>query len=95
MDVNIVNGARDTNYLLKSQESDTSQLDSKYFYSRGSPLEHHPVALASHGVVADLVEVEAVQEVRRLLLGEGGLQHHAVQTLHADGRLVTVGHRLQ
>ena len=26
MDVNIVNGARDTNYLLKSQESDTSQL---------------------------------------------------------------------
>ena len=30
MDVNIVNGARDTNYLieLKSQELDTSQLDS-------------------------------------------------------------------
>ena len=30
MDVNIVNGARDTNYLLKlkSKESDTSQLDS-------------------------------------------------------------------
>ena len=29
MDVNIVNGARDTNYLikLKSQELDTSQLD--------------------------------------------------------------------
>ena len=103
MDVNIVNGARDTNYLikLKSQELDTSQLDSfvlgayNNFYSRGSPLEHHPVALASHGVVADLVEVEAVQEVRRLLLGEGGLQHHAVQTLHADGRLVTVGHRLK
>ena len=37
---------------------------------------------------------DAVKEVRRLLLGVGGLQHHAIEALHTDGALVTMSQGL-
>ena len=39
--------------------------------------------------------LEAVKEVCGLLLGVGGLQHHAIESLHADGALVTMSQGLR
>ena len=56
----------------------------------GPTLQIGSVVLPLHGFC-----LKAVEEVCCLLLGVGGLQHHAIESLHADGALVTMSKGLR